>query len=622
MKKGREENVKKGKILLILPPEWIPSNPYLSPALLKAQLIKAGFDAHTLDLNIKFFNRILTRDHTKRMIEKGLAELSFLNGLDELKNASENELAFFDVELKTKYIRRRLLADYYSGGREKADEVAENIEASVAILKSDNDFYDPEKLFKAKGYVKQALKIVSLPYAPTEICYDNYYPNPLMGLDYEGITRQCVDESQNMFIEYFNDVLDETDLSEWDAVGISVVDLSQLIPAMTLGKMIKERAGNIHVSLGGNYITKTFENLDQQPGFFGLYADSLITGDGEISIVEWAQSIVGDRTQENVHSYTYFDGSKVVHTEHAPLLDLDAVAIPDFDDYDFAEYLTPRSDIIIPIQLSKGCYWGKCTFCDFFYGQQRFDIKSVASALAEIKNAVDKYGASKFTFVDEAVSPGYYRELSEAVLKEGLNINFYSFVRLENQFTPEVLKTMRAAGGCMFMWGYEACSKRIMKLINKGIDLDNRLIILKNSHEAGIWNHCTFLLGYPTETAEEINSTIDIIRNRTDIVNSCTPSNFSLKEKAMMIKNLSAFGMESAKKNGDFHISYSDVVSGGITMKERKEIRHDFQREYLKETARHLWTLTFYDIDHLFLYTARYPIDYVKDFRLSFDKDI
>lgn len=610
------------KILFVLPPEWIPSNPYLSLAVLKGELEKAGYEADTVDLNIRFFNRILTRDCVLEMMQRAEKDLYSLREIFPDTEVASERFAFMDASEKTKLIRLMKLEELYSEGFEKAEKTANEIEKAVSVMKDNESFFDPEKLFRAKGIIKNALRYVSSPFAPSEICYDNYYPNPVMGLDYEGIKAQSLDEKDNMFVSFFRDEIEKAELWKYDAVGISVVDLSQLVPAMTLGRIIKEKYPRIHICMGGNYITKTFNNLDSQPDFFSLFADTLLTGDGEISCVEWAQFINGEKEIGSVHSLTFCEDGKVRHNEKAPLLDMDALAIPDFDDYDFSLYLTPCKETIIPIQLSKGCYWGKCTFCDFFYGQQSFDIKSVDRAIAEIKNAVEKYGISKFTFVDEAVPPEYYNELSLAIIREGLRINFYSFVRLENGFTLEVLSNMKKAGGCMFMWGYEAQSHRIMKLINKGIDLDNRLNILKNSADAGIWNHCTFLLGYPTETMEEIESTIDIIKNRKDVVNSCTPSNFSLKEKSMIIKNLHAFGIDGAKKNGDFHISYSDVVTGGITMKERKEIRHSFQNDFLNETARHLWTLTFYDIDHLFLYTARYPVGFIMNYRLSFDKNI
>ena len=51
------------KILLIQPPQWCPSSPYLAVPLLTGQLKREGFDAKAYDLNIEFFNYLLTKEH-------------------------------------------------------------------------------------------------------------------------------------------------------------------------------------------------------------------------------------------------------------------------------------------------------------------------------------------------------------------------------------------------------------------------------------------------------------------------------------------------------------------------------------------------------------------------------
>jgi radical SAM superfamily enzyme YgiQ (UPF0313 family) len=100
---------------------------------------------------------------------------------------------------------------------------------------------------------------------------------------------------------------------------------------------------------------------------------------------------------------------------------------------------------------------------------------------------------------------------------------------MEKGFTKEVLQNLYNAGARFFAWGYEAESERIMKLLNKGVDCQNRKKLLADAKSVGLWNMCTFLLGYPGETPEEAEATKNTIRNR-DLVNSCTPSNFALKK--------------------------------------------------------------------------------------------
>lgn len=308
-----------------------------------------------------------------------------------------------------------------------------------------------------------------------------------------------------------------------------------------------------------------------------------------------------------------------MHTnERAPCLKLDEVAFPDFDSYDFSKYFSPET--VIPVQLGKGCYWGKCTFCDFYTGQQKFDMKSVIRAVDEVQYLSEKYNTKLFNFVDEAVPPKFYNEFANEVKRRNLEIYYYSFARLEKAFTPEILRNLYESGARFFMWGYEAESERVMKLINKGIDLAYRKKILKDSRDAGLWNLCTFLLGYPTETAEELQSTIDMIYNH-ELVNTCTPSNFALKKNSILKDNTDSVGITDFTENGELHISYK-YQSLTQTMEEVKSRRNAFERKYLEDTGNRLFAHSFTESDSILMYLVKYGRDYVRDYRLEYKRKI
>ena len=308
-----------------------------------------------------------------------------------------------------------------------------------------------------------------------------------------------------------------------------------------------------------------------------------------------------------------------MHTnERAPCLKLDEVAFPDFDSYDFSKYFSPET--VIPVQLGKGCYWGKCTFCDFYTGQQKFDMKSVIRAVDEVQYLSEKYNTKLFNFVDEAVPPKFYNEFANEVKRRNLEIYYYSFARLEKAFTPEILRNLYESGARFFMWGYEAESERVMKLINKGIDLAYRKKILKDSRDAGLWNLCTFLLGYPTETAEELQSTIDMIYNH-ELVNTCTPSNFALKKNSILKDNTDSVGITDFTENGELHISYK-YQSLTQTMEEVKSRRNAFEKKYLEDTRNRLFAHSFTESDSILMYLVKYGRDYVRDYRLEYKRKI
>lgn len=601
------------KILFASVPQWFPISPYLAGALLCGQLKAAGFEADTYDFNIEFFNNILTCKNVSEALKR--AEEIIRNGSPYATDNNCNESINRKRETSFR-LRKKIIEEYLTENKESITLAVNEVENAVAVFKSKELFYNPEKLYEAKDIIKTALDIISLPFAPSRIMLDNYIANPVFTYDFEDVDFQCDSKEVNMFLPYFEQILAEKDFSQYSAIGISITDLSQIVPGLTFAKLLKKKT-KAKIALGGNYIYKIEPDLKKIPKIFEEYCDYIIVGDGETATVELAEFLCGKREIENVHSLVYCDENSVVHTNpKAPCLDFDTVAFPDFDGYDFSEYFSP--DTVIPVQLGKGCYWAKCTFCDFYTGQQKFDMKSVVRAVDEVEYLSKKYNSKLFNFVDEAVPPKFYNAFADEVQRRGLEIYYYSFARLEKAFTPEILKNLYQSGARFFMWGYEAESERVMKLINKGIDVSHRKTILKNAKDAGLWNLCTFLLGYPTETPEELQATIDVIYDH-ELINTCTPSNFALKKNSILKDRASSVGITDFTENGELHISYK-YHSLTQTMEEVKSKRNSFEKKYLEDTSDRLFAHSFTESDLILMYLVKYGRDYVRDYRLKYRK--
>lgn len=598
------------KMLLIYPPQWNPTSVYLSVPLLVSQLKSKGYDATGLDLNVRFYNRILKSSYLLSCIDECEKQYKELSGLiaEKYPDAREN-FNNYSLEERTMFLRFSKIHEMFSKGKDALIKTAEEADEAVRVLRDSDSFYVPERLFSAKKILLEALKIASLPYAPCEIIWDNYFSNPLMKLDWENIDFQCKDKSTNMFLDFYNEFVLNEELSAYDYIGISVPDLSQLIPAFTLGRMLKEKTG-AKISIGGNYITQNKEDFMHHPEIFGEYVDFLSVGDGEVAIVQLAEYLSGKRSAlTEAANIVFKDASgNAVFTYESKKLDFKDVAYLDLDGYDFSQYFSPEP--VLPVQLSKGCYWGKCSFCDYYYGQQCFDIKKTEDVINELKYYKEKYGIRRFSVIDEAIPPKYYIKLAEALIESGLDITYYSFARLEDEFTPEAMKLLYKSGARILLWGYEAYSERILEKMNKGIRAEVREDILRYSHEAGIWNNVLFIIGYPTETPDEVELTLSFVKNNRDIVNSTTPSNFSLKKNALLHDTVGKNGIISCETNGEFYTVLKDNIEG-IPQHIRRDIRRDFHLEMITKHSKSIWPVNYSDFDLLLLYLSRYSCDYL-----------
>jgi len=333
-------------------------------------------------------------------------------------------------------------------------------------------------------------------------------------------------------------------------------------------------------------------------------------------LCEFAEFVDKKREICNVSNLMYKIDNNIICNGSAPKLNFKEVEYADFDGIDFSAYFSPET--VIPMQLSKGCYWGKCTFCDYYYGQQCFDIKRIEDVIDEIKYFINKYKTKHFLFIDEAIPPKYYNELANAIIKNKLEIYFYSFVRLESGFTKDVLKNLQKSGFRMGLWGYEAYSERVMTMMNKGIDFDDRIRILRDAKESGIWNNVLFIMGYPTETREEIDKTIFTIYENRDIMHSCTPSNFSLKRNAILMNYIGKNGLLDFEENGEFYVVLKDKIDG-VPQWERREIRRKFHSDFIEANKHCLWPIIYSDMDHMLLFLSKYGLEYVSGYRSEND---
>ena len=601
------------KILLIQPPQWYPITPHLAIPLLSAQLKAAGFNAKAEDLNIRFFHMVLSPGFLSEADAAARRDLDLLT--HEFRDTDKKSLAENgSYEEKTRYLKYQTLRLFYEAHTKEVPDLISGIEMAVRTMRDKDLFYNPEALSKAKHTLRLALRLASMPFAPNELDLDNYFANPLLNLDWKNIRRQVMDRSVNMFYDFLSEAADSAARENYDIVSIALTDLSQLIPVFTLARMLKERT-HAAVILGGNYATQIHADIMKFDDIFTDYIDYIAIGDGETALVSLCRAIDGQIPFSDVPNLVRFDPSAggVVSTGFTcAKIDMDALAFPDFSDYDLSAYFTP--EIVFPVQLGKGCYWGKCAFCDYFYGQQSYSPKHIPRIIAELRHLSERYGASKFIFVDEAIPPAFYNQLAKAILEAGLKIHYYSFARLEDGYTPEVFKNLYASGARLFLWGYECESLRIMKLMNKGINAEHRMEILTDAREAGIWNNGLFIFGYPTETNEEIAQTMDVIRKNRRVIPSCTLSNFALKKHAKLAEEVGENGVLDYSENGEFYTVFKDRVDG-VAQAERRRLRRQFQFDFLDENSHALWSVVFSDFDHLLLYLAKYGCDYVSEYR-------
>ncbi len=350
-----------------------------------------------------------------------------------------------------------------------------------------------------------------------------YFPAQLdFGLGFHGtayapsvrdILQAVNDEKHNFLIQYFRgEVVPLLKKESPEIVGISITHTSDFVPAFTLASIIKSEEPEIHVVLGGATLTEVAYRLAKNLPLWN-YFDSLVLGPGEQAFSQLIERIQTGRDLSQVPNVMYKEKGSIKESDRLHEFDINDACTP--------EYVSVRPNSGLPLETASGCYWGKCIFC--YYPKigsstlsSRYEKKRVRRlelVLDDIRKLKEWYDPVYIGFTDSSLHPRRLEQIVEQNLMSGKKTHFTAFVRFEKEFTdPEFCQKLANGGFVGGQVGLESGSPRVNDIINKGIELDDARIIMKNCYQAGILVHLYAVVGVPGETREEALMTYNFIR--------------------------------------------------------------------------------------------------------------
>jgi len=304
-----------------------------------------------------------------------------------------------------------------------------------------------------------------------------------------------------------------------DLVGFSVPFPGNLYSALRCAQWIRQNFPQVKIVMGGGYVNTELRSLTD-PALFD-FIDYLVFDDGELPLLR------------------IMDGGELIRTLYRD--DAGVIIRVNFDSKEnipFAESGTPSYEGLLQnnyinmieltnpmhalwsngkwnkLMLAHGCYWGKCAFCDGALDYvKRFDQAPVELIVDRMEAVIAQTGQTGFHFVDEAAPPALLRKLAEEIIRRKLTVSYWTNVRFEKSYTPELCYLLAQSGCIAISGGLEVASPRILKMINKGITVESASESMRNFTEAGIMTHAYLMYGFPTETARETIDSLEVVRN-------------------------------------------------------------------------------------------------------------
>ena len=299
-------------------------------------------------------------------------------------------------------------------------------------------------------------------------------------------------------------------------------DVFNYLTKMCLTKMREAtfKMSRIAKDYGCKVIVSGSDSVDHLEKYFNNKADYAICGEGEITLGEIADFLIGNKSKppEEINGLAYTNNGEIHKTPVRTVLkNPDDIPFPLRELIDFERYrelwIKHHGYFSMNLVTTRGCPF-HCNWCAKpIYGQV-YNSRSPENVVKEIKFIKETYAPDHIWFCDDifGLKPGWLTNFDEIINSENTKIPFKCLSRADLLLKEDNVNHL-ANAGCESIWiGAESGSQKILDAMDKGIKIEQIYSARKLLKEKNI-NTCFFLqLGYTGETKDDIELTLEMIR--------------------------------------------------------------------------------------------------------------
>ena len=336
--------------------------------------------------------------------------------------------------------------------------------------------------------------------APTKAGFSTAEKRPPLGLGY----LMAVVRSTGHNVYLSDEYLQPTDILETDFLVRNCIDIVGIYAnticfdatlkmlSLLQGKREKNEWGG-KIMVGGPH---TSVGLDTIPD----YVDFIVVGEGEISVQKIINGEISDR---------------IVYGERVE--DLDSLPLPAWDEFIWRPYdwRIPWASTypVYTFNTSRGCPFD-CTFCSVkaIWGKS-YRFMSAERVVRDIEYMIHYYGARGIYFREDhfTLNKGRTLEFCDLLISKNIMIDWFCETRVDQLCDYNYQKLMADAGCKVFYIGVESGSPKMLEFFRKGETREQFIEAMQIARQVGIKTYASFVVGFPTETEEDIKLTEEII---------------------------------------------------------------------------------------------------------------
>jgi hypothetical protein len=519
------------RLVLTHPPLDDPTLPYHSTAYLAGHLVHNGFtDVVIRDINIELVNWTFEADVLSRFYDEAARRLAAFE--------RRGTLTFVEQE------------EYLGLWRQKPVSF-DQLWQAISGMRDRESFLDFAQYRQFRSTIlnyQEMLSALSYPCELSNFRLSNrgrFSPYNLRDLfDATLTSRIC-----QVFDRFLDERLwDDADFSAADCIGISIVYDHQMFHSLHFARWAKRRWPDKQVLLGGTAISQFYKYVrDKQmmKNFFSV-CDGIVVGEGETALCQIADA--GGRVVPGmkVHNLLSYDrgADRLFLPDHIHYENVSTLGRPLYR-YPWDLYLAPERGI--NYSPTRGCYWNRCTFCDYGLNTSKptspWRERTIDQAIADLRAAVQESNAQFVYFAVDVMSPAYLDRLSDAIIDADLDIRWAAELRMEKVFSRERCAKLVESGCVCVSFGMESGNQRILDLIDKGTKVSFMGETMKNFAEVGVAVQLMAFSDFPSETPAEKEETRNFVREHEEHWSAGGIGTFLLTGTAMVAKDPARFGV-------------------------------------------------------------------------------
>lgn len=299
------------------------------------------------------------------------------------------------------------------------------------------------------------------------------------------------------------------DFSATDVVGISAMTGPQVKYGLSSARFVRDRHPEIPIIWGGIH-----PSLHAEETASHALVDYVVIGEGEQTLLELFRALEQGKDPGTVAGLAFERDGNVVRTPARPLIkELDTLPLPAYHLVNMDDYSNIRN--AFDYQSSRGCPF-RCAFCyNLEFTRRRYRAKSAERVVEDLKRLKERYHIRHVGFVDDEffIQRKRVNRFVDLLLEADLNITWSASCRLDilQKYSVQNLARMKQSGLHRLYFGAESGSQRILEIINKDIKVEQIFSGADLALKAGIVPVLSFMSGFPDETGQDLDRTVDVI---------------------------------------------------------------------------------------------------------------